>query len=76
MSDFETISNDHLADAHGGFGPQLNSAMSRARELGLHVNIVQAKGAGGTLRLAPPLTATEAEIDLGLSILDQALGDL
>jgi len=37
MSDFETISDDQLATTHGGFGPQLNSAMSRARELGLHV---------------------------------------
>jgi hypothetical protein len=38
MSDFETIPNVLLADTHGGFGPQLNSALSRARELGLHVN--------------------------------------
>lgn len=38
MSDFETIPNVLLADAHGGFGPQLNSALTRARQLGLHVN--------------------------------------
>ena len=38
MSDFETISDEQLTDCHGGFGPQLTSAMHRAQELGLHVN--------------------------------------
>jgi len=37
MSDFETISDDDLASTHGGFGAQLNSAMHRARELGLRI---------------------------------------
>lgn len=37
MSDFQAISDEQLADAIGGFGAQLNSAMHRARELGLHV---------------------------------------
>ena len=37
MSDFETISTEELADCHGGYSPQLNSAMSRARELGLRI---------------------------------------
>ena len=53
----------------------VGAVTARCLELGLHVNIVQAKGAGGTLRLAPPLTSTEEEIDLGLSILDQALSE-
>ncbi len=48
---------------------------TRCLELGLHVNIVQVPGAGGTLRLAPALTSTEQEIDLGVEILDQALSD-
>ncbi|GGV25224.1 aspartate aminotransferase family protein [Streptomyces longisporoflavus] len=47
----------------------------RCLELGLHMNIVQLPGMGGVLRMAPPLTATEEELDLGLSILDQAIGD-
>jgi hypothetical protein len=34
---FETITDDQLTRPTGGFGPQLNSAMHRARELGLHV---------------------------------------
>jgi 2,2-dialkylglycine decarboxylase (pyruvate) len=45
----------------------------RCFELGLHMNIVQMPGMGGVFRIAPPLTATEAELDLGLEILDQAM---
>ncbi|WIX77334.1 aspartate aminotransferase family protein [Amycolatopsis carbonis] len=47
----------------------------RCLELGLHMNIVQMPGMGGVFRIAPPLTATEEEISLGLSILDEAIGD-
>lgn len=47
----------------------------RCLELGLHMNVVQLPGMGGTFRIAPPLTSTEAEIRLGLEILDQAIGD-
>lgn len=49
---------------------------SRCLELGLHMNVVQLPGMGGTFRIAPPLTATEAEIALGVEILDQAIGDV
>ena len=47
----------------------------RCLELGLHMNIVQLPGMGGVFRIAPPLTATEDELSLGLGILDQAIGD-
>ncbi|WP_234334263.1 aspartate aminotransferase family protein [Streptomyces sp. NRRL B-1347] len=47
----------------------------RCLELGLHMNIVQLPGMGGVLRMAPPLTATEDELSLGLTILDQAIGE-
>ncbi|WP_328504426.1 aspartate aminotransferase family protein [Streptomyces sp. NBC_00457] len=47
----------------------------RCLELGLHMNIVQLPGMGGVFRIAPPLTATEEELSLGLTILDQAIGD-
>ncbi|MGP4011661.1 aspartate aminotransferase family protein [Streptomyces sp. 4N124] len=47
----------------------------RCLELGLHMNIVQLPGMGGVFRIAPPLTATEDELSLGLTILDQAIGD-
>ena len=45
-------------------------------DLGLHMNIVQLPGMGGTFRIAPPLTATDAEIDRGVEILDTALADV
>ncbi|MFE2873230.1 aspartate aminotransferase family protein [Embleya sp. NPDC059259] len=47
----------------------------RCLELGLHMNIVQLPGMGGVFRIAPPLTATEAELTLGLTILDEAITD-
>lgn len=43
-------------------------------ELGLHMNIVQIPGMGGVFRIAPPLTASEEELALGVSILDEAIG--
>jgi 2,2-dialkylglycine decarboxylase (pyruvate) len=40
---------------------------------GLHMNVVQLRGMGGVFRIAPPLTVSEDELDLGLSILDESL---
>ena len=37
------------------------------------MNIVQLPGMGGIFRIAPPLTASDAEIDRGVAILDEAL---
>jgi 2,2-dialkylglycine decarboxylase (pyruvate) len=65
------------AGEDGGDVDKLGAAVTRrCTELGLHMNIVQLPGMGGTFRIAPPLTATEAEIDRGLSILDDALTDV
>jgi 2,2-dialkylglycine decarboxylase (pyruvate) len=44
-----------------------------ALELGLSANIVRAGLSGGTMRIAPPLTVTDAEIDLGVDLLDAAI---
>ncbi|MGE3616207.1 MAG: aspartate aminotransferase family protein, partial [Gemmatimonadales bacterium] len=41
--------------------------------LGLSMNIVQLPGMGGVFRIAPPLTVSDAEIDLGLELLVRAL---
>lgn len=49
---------------------------ARCAELGLHMNIVQLPGMGGTFRIAPPLTATGAEIRRGVDILGTALGEV
>ncbi|MEP6981304.1 MAG: aspartate aminotransferase family protein [Nakamurella sp.] len=48
----------------------------RCLELGLHMNVVQLRGMGGTFRIAPALTSTPAEIALGLEMLDQAIGEV
>jgi 2,2-dialkylglycine decarboxylase (pyruvate) len=42
-------------------------------ERGLHMNIVQLPGMGGIFRIAPPLTISDDELDIGLDILDEAL---
>ena len=47
----------------------------RCLELGLSMNIVKFAGLGSVLRIAPPLTVSEEELDLGLEILDRALAD-
>ena len=52
------------------------SITRRCLELGLHMNIVQLPGIGGTFRIAPPLTSANDEIALGLEILDQAIGEV
>lgn len=54
--------------------PERGAAITRAcMELGLSMNIVQLPGMGGVFRIAPPLTISDAEIDLGLDLLGRAL---
>ncbi|MFD4573641.1 aspartate aminotransferase family protein [Streptomyces sp. NPDC058417] len=66
---------EFVPEAPGGVaGDALGARVTRrCLELGLHMNIVQLPGMGGTLRIAPPLTATEDELALGLDILDRSL---
>lgn len=53
---------------------QLGQAVtSECLRLGLHMNIVQLPGMGGIFRIAPPLTLSEDELDLGMTMLDKAL---
>lgn len=49
---------------------------NRALELGVNINIVKFPGFGSVLRIAPPLTASTDEIDLGLEMLDTALSEV
>ncbi|SEE68963.1 2,2-dialkylglycine decarboxylase (pyruvate) [Rhizobiales bacterium GAS191] len=61
-----------------GAGAMSASAISEAvtkaaMRLGLSANITQSGSAGGVMRIAPPLTANEAEIDLGIELLDAAI---
>jgi 2,2-dialkylglycine decarboxylase (pyruvate) len=54
--------------------PELAGAvMARCRELGMSTSVI--RGGLGVFRIAPPITISDAEIDLGLSIFDQALAD-
>lgn len=54
--------------------PELGSAITRrCMELGLSMNIVQLPAMGGVFRIAPPLTVSDDEIDLGLQIMADAI---
>lgn len=55
--------------------PELGARITRrCLELGLSMNIVSLPGLASVWRIAPPLTASERQIDDGLAILDQAVG--
>ena len=57
--------------------PEVGAAITRrCMELGLSMNIVDLRGMGGVFRIAPPLTITDDALDLGLSMLDQAIADV
>lgn len=57
--------------------PELGVAITReCMKLGLSMNIVQLPGMGGVFRIAPPLTVSAAEIDLGLDMLGRAIGNV
>ena len=47
--------------------------MEEAMNRGLSMNIVKLASMGGVFRIAPPLTVSEAEIDMGLEILSDAI---
>lgn len=47
----------------------------RCLELGLSMNIRRRPERGSVWRIAPPLTVTRADIDLAMTIFDQALNE-
>ena len=54
--------------------PELASrVMNRCLELGMSTSVI--RGNWGVFRIAPPITITDDEIDLGLSIFEQAFKD-
>lgn len=55
------------ADAYG------TAVTAACLQGGLHLNIAQVPGVNSILRIAPPLTTTEQQIDTALAILDDAL---
>jgi 2,2-dialkylglycine decarboxylase (pyruvate) len=53
---------------------ELGAAITReCMNLGLSMNIVQLPGMGGVFRMAPPLTVSDSEIDLGLDLIGKAI---
>ena len=50
-----------------------DAVTDRALVLGLSANIVRAGSSGGVMRIAPPLTITAEELDLGVAILRTAI---
>ena len=54
--------------------PELGATITkRCLDLELSMNIVQLPAMGGVFRIAPPLTVSDAEIDLGLDLLERAI---
>ncbi|MEQ9330063.1 aspartate aminotransferase family protein [Thalassobaculum sp.] len=60
---------------HGGMAASAisDAVTDMALEVGLSANIVRAGSSGGTMRIAPPLTVTDEEIDLGVELLEAAI---
>lgn len=51
-----------------------NAVTEAAMDIGLAANLVRSGTSGGTMRVAPPLTVTDDELDEGLDLLDRAIG--
>jgi 2,2-dialkylglycine decarboxylase (pyruvate) len=63
-----------FTDAAGKDAGAISDAVTdAAMELGLSANIVRAGASSATMRIAPPLTVADAEIDLGIDLLDAAV---
>ena len=66
----EIVKDRQSRAADGEFGVRITR---ECMKLGLSMNVVQLPGMGGVFRIAPPLTVSDGEIDLGLSILGNAI---
>ena len=68
----EIVKDRHSREPNSELGYQISEECLR---LGLSMNIVRVKGYGGVFRIAPPLTITYEQLDLGISILDEAISN-
>jgi 2,2-dialkylglycine decarboxylase (pyruvate) len=66
----ELVKDRHSKTPHPELAARI---MSRCLDLGLSTSIV--RGTWGIFRIAPPITITDQEIDLGLSMFEQAFED-
>lgn len=63
-----------FVDHGGGDATTISNAVTNAAlEAGLAANIVRSGTSGGVMRIGPPLTVTDEEIDYGLELLDGAI---
>ncbi|MCC8950064.1 aspartate aminotransferase family protein [Bradyrhizobium sp. Arg62] len=69
MQGIEIVRDRYSKEPDEALGTRVSQ---RCMQLGLSTNIVQLPGMGGVFRIAPPLTISDDEIDLGLSILSDA----
>jgi 2,2-dialkylglycine decarboxylase (pyruvate) len=70
LQGMELVSDKVAKTPADALGAQVTAA---CLDRGLHMNIVQLPGMGGIFRIAPPLTIAEADLHLGLDILDESL---
>ena len=70
LQGIELVMDRETKEPADDYGTQVTAACF---QLGLHLNIAQLPGVNSILRLAPPLTIAEEDIDAALAILDQAL---
>jgi 2,2-dialkylglycine decarboxylase (pyruvate) len=68
MLGVEIVNPDRSADHELG-----SRIAAEAFRRGLSMNIVKLPGMGGVFRIAPPLTISEEEIDIGLRIIAQSI---
>jgi 2,2-dialkylglycine decarboxylase (pyruvate) len=68
----ELVTDRHSRKPNAALGQRITA---RCLELGLSMNIVALPRLASVWRIAPPLTCTEAQIDEGLAILDQAIAE-
>jgi 2,2-dialkylglycine decarboxylase (pyruvate) len=70
LQGIELVLDRETKEPADGLGHAVTEACLRR---GLHLNIVQLPGMGGVFRMAPPLTVDEADLEIGLKILDEAI---
>jgi 2,2-dialkylglycine decarboxylase (pyruvate) len=68
----ELVTDRHSRTPNAALGTKITQ---RCLTLGLSMNIVALPRLASVWRIAPPLTCSEAQIDEGLAILDQAIGE-
>jgi 4-aminobutyrate aminotransferase-like enzyme len=69
MAGVEIVSDRVTKGSPGELGTRL---MDRMTELGLSANISTMESFGGVFRIAPPITISDENLDLGLSIMEEA----